>query len=165
MTASFQELELRPTLRKSVFVLLASSGFLIGGLYVIHEGTVISLAMGLLGTGFGIVGIPVAVITRISKRMVLRLTPEGFGFGTLRKKYFYDWHVIAGFSVGSLSVGWAGQKKVCFTFRSDYQGEEKIRAINQKWMRVDRFLPDTYGKKPMELVTLLEEWRHRYAQS
>ena len=92
--------------------------------------------------------------------MTLRLTPEGFSFGTLRKQYFYKWSDIAAFGVGTI-VG----KKTCFTLRADYPGETKVRAINQEFMGFDRFLPDTYGMKPTEVAVLLEEWRQRYAES
>ena len=118
-----------------------------------------SLLGGFLIAGGGIAsGISLAVL--FSKRMTLRLSPDGLSFGTLRKQYFYKWADIAVFGVGSI-----GEKKACFTLRADYQGETKVRAINQEFMGFDRFLPDTYGKKPTELAKLLEEWRQRYAES
>jgi hypothetical protein len=101
----------------------------------------------------------VCVIALFSKRMVLRLTPEGFAFGTLKKRYFYHWSDILIFGVGSV-----GQKRVCFTLREHRSDQERVREINQRAIGFDRFLPDTYGKKPMELAKLLEDWRHRYSQ-
>jgi hypothetical protein len=108
---------------------------------------------------WGILGGVACTVALFSKRMVLRLTPEGFGFGTLRKRYFYHWSDILVIGVGSI-----GQKRVCFTLREYIPGEEKVRKVNQGAIGFDRFLPDTYGKKPMELAKLMEDWRHRHAQ-
>ena len=108
---------------------------------------------------WGILGVVACMVALLSKRMVLRLTPEGFGFGTLRKRYFYHWSDILVFGVGSI-----GQKRVCFTLKEFYSGEEKVREVNRAAIGFDRFLPDTYGKKPMELARLMEDWRHRHAQ-
>jgi hypothetical protein len=152
--------ELKPAPTRWFCMLLGSFAFIGGGMFVLGLGTVINLVMGVSGIVFGIVGVPVSLSALFSKRIVLRLTPEGFSFGTLRKKYFYNWTDIAQFGVGSVGV-----KKTCFTLRADYQGETKVRAINQGFMGFDRFLPDTYGKKPVELAKLLEEWRQRYAGS
>ena len=108
----------------------------------------------------GGIGSVVCLTALTSKRMILRLTPEGFAFGTLRKKYFYSWSDVAVFGVASI-----GEKRACFTLRPDFAGDEKVRAINQAAIGFDRFLPDTYGKEPMELAKLLEEWRYRYSDT
>lgn len=152
--------ELKPSLAKWICILLFSLAIGVGGAIVLREGKAISLLMGVLGLVFGSIGIMVSLSAVLSSRMVLRLTPEGFAFGTLRRKYFYGWSDIAEFGVGR-----AGTKRTCFTLRGDYAGEERLRIINQGSIGFDRFLPDTYGKKPMELARLLEDWRYRYSRS
>jgi hypothetical protein len=114
--------------------------------------------MGFIGIAWGTIGMAVTIGALFSKRFRLRLTPQGFEFGTFRKRYFYPWSDIAVFGVGTL----AGEK-VCFTFRQDFQGEERVRRSNQANVGFDRFLPETYGKPAWELAKLLEEWRRRYS--
>jgi hypothetical protein len=150
--------ELKPAPTKWFLILLGSLALAVGGAFVIRGGAVISLFMGFLAMAFGICGILVSLTALFSERMVLRLTSEGFGFGTLRRKHFYKWSDIAVFGVGSVT-----QRRTCFTLREGYAGEERIRSINRGSIGFERFLPDTYGKKPMELAKLLEDWRHRYS--
>jgi hypothetical protein len=109
---------------------------------------------------WGVSGFGVSLAAVFSKRMTLRLTPQGFAYGSLRKKYFFKWGDVSGFGIGKVN-----EMKTCFNMRSDYQGEEKVRGINRRWIGYDRFLPDTYGKDPMELAKLMEEWRFLYSQS
>src|SRR6266404_3321264 len=120
-----------------------NGGWLVGGLLI----------------AWGVFGSVICTAVLFSKRMALRLTPEGFGFGTLKKRYFYHWSDVLVFGVGSIGV-----KRVCFTLHENIREEKRIRQINQGAIGFDRFLPDTYGKKPMELAKLLEDWRHRYAE-
>ncbi len=147
--------ELRPNPGKWIsFLTLSLFSALMGGIQAKNGGWLVGGILIAWG-GFGAV---VCAVVLFSKKMVLRLTPEGFSFGTLRKKNFYRWSDIAAFGVGS-----AGTKRTCFTLREDYIGEEWLRIINQNAIGFDRFLPDTYGKKPMELARLLEDWRYRYS--
>jgi len=95
-------------------------------------------------------------------RMRLRLSPSGFTFGTLRRKYEYRWSDVAAFF--ALSMG-SNLRTVGFNFSRSYSGEQKVRRINQEFGGFDRFLPDTYGMRPLELVTLLESWRLKYGTS
>src|ERR1043165_6871781 len=67
--------------------------------------------IGIIGIAWGIIGAIVSIGALFSRRLRLRLTPQGFEFGTFRKRYFYPWSEIAGFGVGAL-----GGEKVCFTF-------------------------------------------------
>ena len=142
-----------------MFYLVVSFGFTISGIYHIHDGSLIKLLMGVAAAIFGIIGIIVAAVALFSERMVLRLTPEGFGFGTLKKRYFYYWSDILVFGVGDV-----GAKKVCFTLREHIRKDLGVREINRRAIGFDRFLPDTYGMKPMDLAKLLEDWRHRHAR-
>jgi hypothetical protein len=155
---NYHATELRPAVKKKLFMLIASLFFLVGGIAVIREGSITGLVGGIIGIVYGIVGISLTLVSIFSKRMVLRLTPEGFAYGTLWKKHFYRWNDIAVFGTGSVCV-----RLTCFTLRGDYAGEEKLRIINQRSIGFDRFLPDTYGKTPTELAKLLEDWRYRYS--
>src|SRR5260370_39083888 len=152
--------ELKPDQAEWTGLLVLCSALAAGGVFIVRDGKMVSAVVGCFGTLFGLAGIVAAIAALFSKRMALRLTSEGFSYGTLRKKYFYKWSDIGVFGVGSI-----GEKKACFTLRADYVGEEKLRAVNRGSIGFDRFLPDTYGKKPMELAKLLEEWRHSYSET
>ncbi|HTI70021.1 MAG TPA: hypothetical protein VMF06_08645 [Candidatus Limnocylindria bacterium] len=116
--------------------------------------------MVIFGLGFGALGIPTCLVGLLTNRMTLYLTPEGFRFGTIRKKYSYKWSEVASFGVGQVE-----STRVCFTLAPDFLGEERVRAINRREIGYDRFLPDLYGKSPVELANLLEEWRFRYSKN
>ena len=92
--------------------------------------------------------------------MDLILSAAGFKYGSLRWKRFYRWSDIDKFFVRNFGTG----EKICFAFMDGFQGEERVRRINQRFARFDKFLPDTYGMPAAELLRLLEEWRSRYGK-
>jgi hypothetical protein len=107
----------------------------------------------------GVLGGVTSLAALFSKRMMLRLSPAGFQFGTLRKKYSYRWSDVVQFGVVHM-VG----KRVCFTFHPSFRGEEKVRKINRP-AGFDRFLPDDYGMQPLKLAELLEQWRTQHSSN
>jgi hypothetical protein len=101
-----------------------------------------------------------AVWVLLAPRMRLGLSPTGIEYGTLRRRYSYRWSAIARFGVSEFgSHHW-----VVFVFAAQYNGEERLRRINQAFGGFDRFLPDTYGLGPAALVELLETWRLRHTR-
>jgi len=147
-----QMLILKPSLRRW---LVPICFFVIIGIV----GSVMALRaewVGWVGIALAIAGLPFCWWVLTSPRMWLKLDRECIRFGTLRRIHCYRWSDIA-----AIGVAWVAEEKVCFTFRANYQGEKKLRAINQASFGFDRFLPDAYGKKPRELAKLLEDWRHR----
>lgn len=124
---------------------------------MLREGRIV----GALAFAYGLLGMVACLAALFSPKLALRLSRDGVRFGTLRKSYFYRWADISVLGVGRV----AGQRRVCFNFRQDYPEEKKLRAINQASIGFDRFLPNAYGKKPMELAALLGEWRQRYAHT
>jgi hypothetical protein len=148
-------IELKPNPGKWIgFLTFSLFSALMGGIRARNGGWLVG---GML-VAWGSLGCVICTVVLFSKKMVLRLTSEGFAFGTLRKKYFYKWSDIAEFGVGR-----AGTKRTCFNLRWHRFEEERVRRINRGSIGFDRFLPDTYGKKPMELARLLEDWRYRYS--
>lgn len=153
--SSHDEMILKPSIFKWGGYLLFSILMLLTGWLALTRGSL----LGLLPISFGLLGGIICSTAVLSSRLWLRLTPEGFSFGTLRRRCSYKWTDIV-----EIGVARVGDKKVCFTFRSDYPGEERLRAINKSSFGFERFLPDTYGKKPMELAQMLVDWRLRYGQ-
>jgi hypothetical protein len=109
-----------------------------------------------LGMAVLLVGFAAWVL--FAPRMRLRLSPAGFAYGTVRRRYFFRWVDVARFEESEFAGGcW-----VVFTLVLEYEGDERVRYINQEFGRFDRFLPDTYGMQAAQLAELLESWRLRY---
>jgi len=75
----------------------------------------------------------------VAPRMRLRLTAEGFTFGTARRRYCYRWSDVAEFH----TADFGHNRWVVFTFTPEYTEEAEVRSINQAFGRFDRILPDT----------------------
>jgi hypothetical protein len=91
-------------------------------------------------------------------RLRLRLSPAGFAYGTVRRRYAFRWSEVASFGVAEF----AAHRWVVFSFAAGYSGDERVRAVNQRFGGFDRFLPDIYGMRAAALAELLEGWRLRY---
>src|SRR5260221_3792593 len=68
----------------------------------------------------------------------LYLSTRGFRFGSLRRVSTYRWSDIDRFFPRRV----ANIERVCFTFSEQYQGEARLRQINQNFGGFDRFLTD-----------------------
>lgn len=115
--------------------------------------------VGWLGVGIAVVACAMYIWVVFSPNSRLYLSADGFRFGTLRRISAYRWSDVARFF--PLRIG--PHDRVCFTFSTRFEGEEKLRRINQKFGGFDRFLPDDYGMKAGELADLLESWRTKFA--
>jgi hypothetical protein len=111
--------------------------------------------------GMAVVLIGFTAWVMLAPRMRLRLSPSGFAYGTARRRYFFRWEDVAEFGVARFAGYWW----VAFNLVPGYRGDERVRAINQEFGRFDRFLPDTYGMRAVELALLLESWRLCYGVS
>jgi len=153
MALDGQEATFRPTPRRILAFLLTAVCCATVGVALIldrHFAGWPALCLGVALAAF-------AVWWHFSLRMRLKLNRDGFFFGTVTKQYYYRWSDIAWFGVADIGGG----PMTIFTFIPGYQGEERVRAINQQDCGYDRFFPDTYGMTAEKLAELLESWRHR----
>lgn len=103
----------------------------------------------------------VSIWAMLSPRFRLYLDSSGLSYATMKKDYAYEWRDIAWFS----TVRLATTDYVSFGFAPGFDGDVRIREVNQRFGGFDRFLPDTYGLRADELAKLLEEWRSRHTSS
>jgi hypothetical protein len=148
------ELVLRPGLSRSGWVLGAAAVLAAFGTGMLLRGTgwpwlYLGLAAPLAGFGCWVL---------LPPRMQLRLSPAGFEYGTMARRYSFRWSDVAGFAVSEF----ASFQHVVFVFVPGYRGAERVRRINQGFGGFDRYLPDTYGYQAAVLAELLESWRRRY---
>lgn len=143
---------LKPSLAKWGLMLVGLLG-LIGGAVMwgfVHPKSWYDTLMGILSIGFGIAGVIVSLAFLFSQRLWLRLTPEGFSFGTLRHRLFYKWTEVDFFEVRKIGAN----RLTGIVLRSGYVGRrENVRSPN---------LPDTYGMTPQELAALLNDLKRRF---
>ena len=143
-----------------VLTLLVSIGFialgihLIGGDYVIPVRGVSTIP----GTLFGqilcvIFGLVIfwSVLTLWPSSSWLKIGPEGIRHQVIFRKFNYQWSDINRFEIMTVQIG-AGKTK------------SKARFVSF-WIKPDdqmRSLGECYGKKPEELLEILESYRNRY---
>ncbi len=125
-----------------------------GGALLIQQRPIV----GIVSVAIGALSFVVLLWTAFSPRSRLRLSPEGFTFGTIRRISTYRWSDVAAF----FPLRVAGHDRVCFKFSKEFSGEMKQRQINQDFGGFDRFLPNDYGMRADQLAELLESWRSRY---
>ena len=114
--------------------------------------------IGLLALMLGITALALAFALALSKRTVLRISPEGFRYGTFREVFQYNWSQVERFSVHRSSAG----RRVHFSFTS---------AAHQEGLRRGEYLgegrsllPCRYGRMSLrELAELLDTWRTQFA--
>lgn len=105
----------------------------------------------------GVVGL-VGAIQLLPGSSYLRLTDEGMTFRSLFRSFSYKWWEIADFGIarvgGSRVVGW--------NFSRFYQGQERLRTVNQALSGFQAALPDSYGMQVDSLKELLNTLRDRH---
>ena len=109
----------------------------------------------------GVFGFVVLIWATFSPKSRLRLSPRGFEFGSMKRVSSYLWSDISEF----FPARFAGGSWVCFTFSEKYSGETKVRHVNQRFGKFDRFLPNNYGLSAEDLAGLLERWRSRFGNA
>ncbi|OWK45724.1 hypothetical protein [Fimbriiglobus ruber] len=150
------ELVLRPGLSRFGWLFGSAAALAALGDVMLYRGTGLPwlyLGLAALLTGFGC-----WVLT--APRMWLRLSPTGFEYGTVLRRYSFRWDDVAWFGVSEF----ASHRWVVFVFAREYPGDERVRRINQRFGGFDRILPDTYGYRPVALAELLESWRFRHTR-
>lgn len=145
-----EHIEMHPSLTWLIVGVLLFGG---GGAPLIQEQPII----GCISVVIGALYLGALMWTAFSPRSRLRLSPDGFTFGSMRRISTYRWSDVAAF----FPLRVAGNDRVCFTFSKEFGGETKLRRINQDFGGFDRFLPNDYGMKADQLADLLESWRVR----
>ena len=171
-----ESITLYPSRMKWSLMLLGSIAFVVAGWFIIKMGGAGNAIIGWIGIAFFGLGIPISLLMLVPGLNALTLTPEGFSLkhlGRTRKVWNIKWSDISEFSVMEMPKALpfpnhVQMKKVGMNYAPslrDQLSPSRIRLADWNRRRVgcDGALPDTYGLKVEELVTLLNEWRTRHS--
>ena len=150
-----QAVVLRPAKGKLALYLFCSFALVAIGVIKSPPG---GSAMGWLAVAFfGLCGVVFAA-QLLPGASYLRICGEGFVICTLfRKSAVIRWRDVGGFRVATVPPSLI--KMVVF----DWNGASHpgVRRINHALVGADAGLPDTYGMRPQDLASFLNEWRYR----
>ena len=154
MTDDSIDLMLYPKKSTALWLLIASSLFVAGGIWMITRGEWV----GYLCAGFFGLGILVFGIQLLPGSAYLHLHNEGFTFCSLFRKTCIPWSAIDEFFVVQLSQPAVKiQRMVGFNFAPSYDKSKLGRTISRGIAACEGALPDTYGWKPEELAAYMNE--------
>ena len=147
---------LRPTLAKKVVFFAGSALFVFVGVWAIQVGKPLWLP-----TIFSGLCAIVFLIQLHPRASSLILTSEGFEVRALFRSNNYLWKDVSNFFVKRIALN----SMVFFNFVDDYEPQSHMRKLSSAVAGAERALPDTYGKKPEELLSILNAWKDRAKRS
>lgn len=166
-----ESLKLKPSIWKSLLVTLASSAFVIGGIFMIREGS----PAGYLVTGFFGLGIPVGLLQFFPNNTFLLLDSKGFTIQASFKPSFTSWNDVKRFEIARLpgipiTSGSAiadavhRPKVISIVYEETYTKHEKARAFAKgiSQGQLEGGISNVYKISDQELVNLLNEWLEKY---
>jgi hypothetical protein len=146
-----QQLILRPSKLKIVFMLLLSLLFVAGGIVSLDKdsmmGWVIIIFFGLCALVF--------ILQLLPNTSYLKLTEEGFEVRSLFRSNMTKWSEVKGFRTGYISVN----KTVTFDYTKNHTKQQNGKKLAKALAGTEGALPDTYGMKASELARLMNEWK------
>lgn len=145
--------------REVIEVFFIAIGFILGGLILLK--TFDRPGIGWLSIIFGSIGLIAVLFNFVTiKSSYLRLSMEGLEIHTRLRTDTIAWEDIEGFRVDEVG----GAKFVMYDYSTDYKKQKVARDIAQYVAGTEGMLSGSYGKKPEELVVLLNEWREKYSK-
>ncbi len=155
MRAEREELVLRSSGTKRLWLGLMSAGFVAVGLWMVRSGN----PQGWLVFGFFALCLMVFCVWMLFPNAnYLRLTQDGFEMRAMFRSHFYRWRDVAAFE----PVRIYGGKYVSIIFAPTYLAAPIGRDVSAALTGIQGMLPDTYGMTAEALADLLNDWRVRY---
>jgi hypothetical protein len=145
---------LRPDMTNFIVATMVFGG--IGGSEVYHGNI-----LGWIVIGFAACLACMTVWVLASQRFRLRLSPEGFRFGNMRRTSAHRWSDVQEFVVRKDQY----LTRVGIRFTGAFEAERRARQPPGGYMRINRRLPCRYGMREDALCRLLENWRLKYADA
>ncbi len=162
MKENWPVLIFRPNKSSALWLLLGSSLFVAGGLWIAQE----QGWMGYVCAGFFALCIPIAIVQLLPGSTWLQLNQDGITFANLFRVSHFPWNVFDDFFVVSMSpIKLAAHKLVAFDFVPSYDRTQLLRRANSMIANCEGALPSTYGKSAEELVDILNECLTRFKQA
>jgi len=123
---------------------------------MVHDGE----RIGYFVAGFFALGLVVFALQFHPKAAYLHLAPEGFTFCGLFRAHTVRWIEVDEFGVTRVGPN----SMVAWDYRPNYEPHARGRALSISVCGYEAALPDTYGMKPHELATLMENLRQKYTK-
>jgi hypothetical protein len=144
---------LYPKKTKLLLLLLISSTFVAGGIWMIQEGE----KVGWFCAGFFALGIPAALLQFHPKCSFLTVSEEGIEFAGMFRTHKLRWSDISEFGAYAIynHYGFLAARMVGFNYSAGYQQARKGRVLAKALTRWEAALPDTYGFTAEELARFL----------
>ena len=146
----------RSSRKKMALLLLISSIFVVGGVWLLPREPLIAVAC-IVFFGLGVV---VAAINFHPRSSYLTLTKEGLLFASLFRKHFVAWSSVQTFEPVSINLN----KMVGWNYTPEFRESARLRRISTALAGVEAGLPDTYGMSAADLAGLLNELRMTYGK-
>jgi hypothetical protein len=145
---------LRPKYYKTVLLIIVSLAFTIGGLWMTKDEGL----MGWLTASFFGICLLVFLIQLLPGSTQLLLTEDGFTMTSLFRSHFTKWTDVKSFKLGHLGRN----KAVMFDYVDSHTEHTTGKSISKQLSGSHGALPDTYGMKATELLTLMVETKKKY---
>ena len=148
---SQETLVLRPRMRKTVILCLASGLFFTGGVWMVQDGEPKGWFVAIF---FG-AALLISLLLLVPGANSLTLTASGFIVKSLFRSHFVAWEDIRSFQPGVL----AGHETVFFNFNAQHRQHRNAKQLSRWLSGSEAALPDTYGLTAEALLETLEAWR------
>jgi hypothetical protein len=159
-------LRLKSSLGRRLYFLFIAVAFVAAGIAGLHAPTGHPIFRDVMAwiciAWFGLCAV-IFAINLLPGASCLQLKGEGLDVTNFFRTRDHRWQDIECFGLYQ-GQSRALQNKVMMNFANvanETSSGRALRAMNKVNYGFDSMLPDTYGMKPAELVTLLEEWRRR----
>ena len=143
-----ESMTLYPSKVKWILILLGSILFLLLG--IVSQGQDYDLVEAWIGQFLcllSLIGICISLITLWPNSSWLKLGPDGLRYRALFRKFYYPWSDINQFDITIVDTGYTKEKLVSFWIQSN----DKMHSLH-----------DSFGKKPEQLLEILENYRKKY---
>jgi hypothetical protein len=128
------------------------------GILLILDGDSYQQAVGVACAAFFGLGTVASLLTLMPGRVYLRLIPEGFQYRTVFRTHFIPWSDVVSF--GLFKVRSMSPSAVAWKLKESPDMPSRISRRYSGW---DGAFPFVFGKTSDDLLTIMNEWRQRYA--
>jgi hypothetical protein len=146
--------------RKAIFILLASSAFVAGGISMLASGGDAVAGWGC--TLFFGLGIPMSIYMLTPGAGELRIGRDGVEMKTLFRPVKLAWGDVSGFYVDSIRTGLSSTKMIAIEYSPSYRKLRMGRQVSAAMTGMQGALPNNFNRPAEEVCELLnrakKEW-------
>ena len=95
-----------------------------------------------------------------SKKVYLKLTPDGFETASLFNKQATRWSDVDGFRLGQTRY----VKMIAIVYRPGYKEQQMLRKVSSALAGMEGAIPNSYSVSLESLLATLNEWHARFAR-